>query len=204
MTLYPDIQRKAHGEVDRVVGDRLPCMDDLPNMPYLRAVISEILRWNPLVSLSTASFFFLHICIINWHHRNVVLQHFTMPRKTIIIVDISSRKALRLCLMCVCFYFTFRVVDTSSIFCESRFGEFQGQHNAIQHMLIAFQRGLLHDPRTYDDPMTFNPDRFIAKPGHQPETDPRKFAFGIGRRVRSTIPFKWIDSHSGTTTGLSR
>jgi cytochrome P450 len=40
----------------------------------------------------------------------------------------------------------------------------------------------LHDPATYKDPMTFNPDRLIAKPGKPAETDPFEVAFGYGRR----------------------
>lgn len=40
-----------------------------------------------------------------------------------------------------------------------------------------------HDPAVYPDPMKFNPDRFIATPDHVPETDPRNFIFGFGRRI---------------------
>ncbi|KAL4898353.1 cytochrome P450 [Aspergillus ambiguus] len=40
--------------------------------------------------------------------------------------------------------------------------------------------GFLHDPEVYHDPMTFKPERFL---GSTPEPDPRKFAFGFGRRV---------------------
>ncbi|KAF9889649.1 hypothetical protein FE257_007157 [Aspergillus nanangensis] len=40
--------------------------------------------------------------------------------------------------------------------------------------------GFLHDPEVYHDPMTFKPERFM---GNAPESDPRKFAFGFGRRV---------------------
>ena len=49
---------------------------------------------------------------------------------------------------------------------------------------------LLHDPKTYADPMTFNPDRFIATPGREAERDPRDFAFGFGRRCVSSIGFR--------------
>ena len=45
-----------------------------------------------------------------------------------------------------------------------------------------FRRNLLHDSQRYADPMTFNPDRFIATPTHPSEHDPRDFAFGFGRR----------------------
>ncbi|KAF5360383.1 hypothetical protein D9756_005181 [Leucocoprinus leucothites] len=38
---------------------------------------------------------------------------------------------------------------------------------------------MLHDSRTYSNPMTFNPKRFL---GPYPELDPRKISFGFGRR----------------------
>lgn len=37
---YPDIQTRAHAELDRVVGrNRLPTVEDEPHLPYLRAII---------------------------------------------------------------------------------------------------------------------------------------------------------------------
>ena len=45
---YPSVQAKAQEELDRVVGhDRLPDFDDSPNLPYLNALIREVLRWHP-------------------------------------------------------------------------------------------------------------------------------------------------------------
>lgn len=44
--LYPDIVKGAHEELDRVVGnDRMPEFSDEPNLPYIRAVAKETLRW---------------------------------------------------------------------------------------------------------------------------------------------------------------
>ncbi|KAH7378727.1 cytochrome P450 [Pyrenochaeta sp. MPI-SDFR-AT-0127] len=49
MVLFPEAQRKAQEELDRVVGrDRLPTWEDEENLPYVRSVIKEILRWRPL------------------------------------------------------------------------------------------------------------------------------------------------------------
>ncbi|KAJ3512409.1 hypothetical protein NLJ89_g3543 [Agrocybe chaxingu] len=46
MTLFSDTQAKAQEELDRVVGqDRLPSFDDEPNLPYLSALIKEVIRW---------------------------------------------------------------------------------------------------------------------------------------------------------------
>lgn len=42
---------------------------------------------------------------------------------------------------------------------------------------------MLHDPRTYANPMDFEPSRFLAGAGKSPETDPRTICFGFGRRI---------------------
>jgi hypothetical protein len=40
---YPETQRKAQEEVDRVVGEhRMPTLNDLEEMPYIRAMILEV------------------------------------------------------------------------------------------------------------------------------------------------------------------
>ncbi|OCB88748.1 cytochrome P450 [Sanghuangporus baumii] len=49
MTMYPEIQRKAQEEIDRVVGsDRIPGFEDRDNLPYVDAVVKEVLRWHPI------------------------------------------------------------------------------------------------------------------------------------------------------------
>jgi len=44
MANNPEMQARLHDELDRVVGDRLPILDDIPNLPYLDALIREIMR----------------------------------------------------------------------------------------------------------------------------------------------------------------
>lgn len=40
---YPEIQKKAQDELDRVVGrDRLPTVEDEKNLPYCHAIIKEV------------------------------------------------------------------------------------------------------------------------------------------------------------------
>ena len=52
MTLHPEAQRKAQAEIDRVVGnDRFPTLDDQSDLPYLDALMQEVLRWNPVAPL---------------------------------------------------------------------------------------------------------------------------------------------------------
>jgi cytochrome P450 len=46
MMLFPDVQRRAQEELDRVVGkDRLPTWEDEENLLYLRGIIKAVLRW---------------------------------------------------------------------------------------------------------------------------------------------------------------
>jgi len=48
MLLFPEVQRTAQKELDRVVGSRrLPTMDDAPDLPYIRAIVKESIRWMP-------------------------------------------------------------------------------------------------------------------------------------------------------------
>ena len=48
MALYPEVQKKAQAELDEVVGTgRLPEFSDRPSLPYVNAVVKEVLRWHP-------------------------------------------------------------------------------------------------------------------------------------------------------------
>ncbi|KAG6846890.1 hypothetical protein H0H93_011243, partial [Arthromyces matolae] len=47
MVLYPNVQEKAQAEIDNVIGlERLPTLADRPYLPYVNAILSEVLRWN--------------------------------------------------------------------------------------------------------------------------------------------------------------
>ncbi|KAF8195338.1 cytochrome P450 [Mycena galopus ATCC 62051] len=46
LILYPECQKQAQEEIDRVVGrDRLPTFKDYPHLPYVTALVKETLRW---------------------------------------------------------------------------------------------------------------------------------------------------------------
>ena len=52
MALYPDVQLRAQEELDAVVGqNRLPDFSDRPHLPYVNAVIKEVLRWHVVLPL---------------------------------------------------------------------------------------------------------------------------------------------------------
>jgi cytochrome P450 len=44
---HPEAERALHAEVDAVLGDRLPTVDDLPHLPLARAVLAESMRLFP-------------------------------------------------------------------------------------------------------------------------------------------------------------
>ncbi|KAI8937386.1 hypothetical protein NX059_006590 [Plenodomus lindquistii] len=53
MVAYPEVLRKAHEELDRVIGqDRMPTFADEPNLPYVRAIIKEQQRWRCIAPMS--------------------------------------------------------------------------------------------------------------------------------------------------------
>lgn len=49
MVLNPASFKKLKDELDEVVGQsRMPTLDDIPNLPFLRACVKETLRWRPV------------------------------------------------------------------------------------------------------------------------------------------------------------
>ncbi|KAH9894363.1 cytochrome P450 [Cubamyces lactineus] len=122
MSCFPEVQRKAQAEIDEIIGhDRLPTLDDRDRLPYLNALVLEVLRWIPVAPIG-----FPHQLTKDDFHAGYFL-----PKGTQVIANVWK---------------------------------------------------FLHDPQTYADPASFNPDRFLAAEGKEPERDPRDFCFGFGRR----------------------
>ncbi len=49
----PRIQKRAQDALDTMVGpDRLPTMEDKPDLPYITAIAKECLRWRSVVPLA--------------------------------------------------------------------------------------------------------------------------------------------------------
>ncbi|KAF9228300.1 cytochrome P450 [Gyrodon lividus] len=52
MVLYPEVQTRAQAEIESVIGrDRLPQFSDRSSLPYIDALVLEILRWNVVAPL---------------------------------------------------------------------------------------------------------------------------------------------------------
>jgi len=49
MILHSEVQTKAQEELDRVIGHgRLPEFTDRKSLPYINAIVKEILRYSPV------------------------------------------------------------------------------------------------------------------------------------------------------------
>ncbi|KAF2154543.1 cytochrome P450 [Myriangium duriaei CBS 260.36] len=54
MIHHPLVQQKAQEEIDTVLEGKAPTLSDMPKLPYLRAVICEVMRWKPNVPTGVA------------------------------------------------------------------------------------------------------------------------------------------------------
>ncbi|KAH9938482.1 cytochrome P450 [Fomitopsis serialis] len=79
MMCFPDAQKKAQAEIDRVVGnDRLPRLTDRDELPYVRALTWEVLRWQPIAPLGVP-----HYLTEDDTH-----EGYFLPKGTIVIANI--------------------------------------------------------------------------------------------------------------------
>uniref|UniRef100_A0A8C4VK73 Uncharacterized protein n=1 Tax=Gopherus evgoodei TaxID=1825980 RepID=A0A8C4VK73_9SAUR len=81
MLRYPDVQRRVHEEIDKVIGrDRSPKIEDQVNLPYTNAVIYETQRYCDVVFAG----------VPHTTYRDTQVQDFFIPKGTIIIAVLSS------------------------------------------------------------------------------------------------------------------
>ena len=91
MARYPDVQRRAQADVDNIAPNRLPTLDDYDSLPYIRAMIKEIIRWAPVAPLG------LNHAVLE----DDVYENYFIPKGTKIIANIwyavESFLRLRFC-----------------------------------------------------------------------------------------------------------
>ena len=67
MIEFPEVQRKAQQEIDRVIGnDRLPTFSDRVSLPYINAVVKEATRWWPIAPMG-----FPHTATETFYHESM-------------------------------------------------------------------------------------------------------------------------------------
>ncbi|KAM9601427.1 cytochrome P450 1B1 [Trichechus inunguis] len=77
-TRYPEVQARVQAELDQVVGrDRLPCMDDQPNLPYIMAFIYEAMRFSSFVPITIPHATTTNASVLGYH----------IPKDTVVFVN---------------------------------------------------------------------------------------------------------------------
>ncbi|EUC65233.1 cytochrome P450 family oxidoreductase OrdA, putative [Rhizoctonia solani AG-3 Rhs1AP] len=81
MILSPDKQQKAQQELDTVLGPGMaPGFQDRDSLPYMGALVMEVLRWHPVLPLAIA-----HVAT-----ENIVYEDYTIPKGTTLLPNIWS------------------------------------------------------------------------------------------------------------------
>ncbi|KAG0699536.1 cytochrome P450 [Suillus ampliporus] len=81
MMLYPNVQKHAQAEIDAVVGqDKFPTFEDRDKLPYIRALIQELLRWAPVAPQGHQ----------HYAMNEDVYEGYRIPKGTTIIANIFS------------------------------------------------------------------------------------------------------------------
>jgi len=58
IVLHPEAQKKAQKEIDSIIKDHLPTLEDQELLPYVNAFVDESQRWKPVVPLGVAHYSF--------------------------------------------------------------------------------------------------------------------------------------------------
>ncbi|XP_075059830.1 cytochrome P450 1B1 [Mixophyes fleayi] len=75
---YPEVQKKMQFEVDKVIGrDRLPCVDDQSNLPYITAFLYELMRFSS----------FVPVTIPHATTRDTTLMGYNISKDTVVFVN---------------------------------------------------------------------------------------------------------------------
>ncbi|CUA73980.1 O-methylsterigmatocystin oxidoreductase [Rhizoctonia solani] len=81
MVLFPDKQRKAQRELESVLGSgRMPEFQDRDSLPYVDALVKEVLRWHPVLPLAIA-----HVAT-----EDIVHKEYIIPEGTTLLPNIWS------------------------------------------------------------------------------------------------------------------
>jgi len=91
MTLFPHVQKKAQKEVDTVIGrTRLPTGADRESLPYVSAVVKEVLRMYPVAPIGNYYWYSFRGLVV----RVVTKLSPTQLQQKIFMRDITSPKVL--------------------------------------------------------------------------------------------------------------
>ena len=162
----------SRSELDAVVGDswqRLPSFSDRSSLPYIEAIVLEILRWNPAVPLGPS-----------------VSHDTNHPSYTIIIHFIGLAHSLTQDDIYHGYHFAKGTTLWANIWCAE-----QNRFPHDLHVLKRLRRSMLHDEKVFLEPSKFMPERYLNDNGALRELprleDPSIIGFGFGRRCAQFV-----------------
>ncbi|KAF4334154.1 oxidoreductase [Fusarium beomiforme] len=81
MALYPNVQKRAQDEINHVVGDsHLPSFSDKAVLPYINAIVREVLRWHTLAPMG-----FPHMTT-----EDDIYRGYFIPKNTLLFPAVAS------------------------------------------------------------------------------------------------------------------
>lgn len=81
MALHPEIQKKGQKIMDEALGgNRMPTFADAGSIPYVDAIINEVLRWKPAVT----------VCIPHGALKDDHYEGYVIPKGAIVIANICA------------------------------------------------------------------------------------------------------------------
>lgn len=84
MILYPNVQRKVQGELDRIVGrNRLPSLEDRAHLQYVEATLHEVLRLSSVAPLAVP-----HAPL--YAEKDIEFQGYIIPKNSRVILNLYA------------------------------------------------------------------------------------------------------------------
>ncbi|KAK7897228.1 hypothetical protein LTR67_005117 [Exophiala xenobiotica] len=78
LAAFPDAQARAHEEITRVIGNsRSPSYDDEESLPYIRAMVKEVLRIRPVTNIGTP----------HYTTADVIYKDYFIPKNTVLSIN---------------------------------------------------------------------------------------------------------------------
>jgi hypothetical protein len=82
MVLYPDAQKRAQEEIDSILGNgHFPHFGDADTLPYLKAVLNELLRWACPAPLGQTDPFHLYFAICSYAVNGRCVRFPSLPNR---------------------------------------------------------------------------------------------------------------------------
>jgi Cytochrome P450 len=182
MVCYPEVQKEAQSELDKVLNGRLPEHNDIASLPYLSALVKEVYRY---AAVSFKNLFLHAKCISpRWQpvaplgRRSIFPSSIVTSRCLYLVKASRISRPPTISTTTIISLLTLLWLPTNG---DSHFPLLNLELSQIFTPLL--HRAMLNDEQDYPEPREFRPERFL-KNGKLDSSvrNPMDIAFGFGRR----------------------